>query len=142
MVQQTPHSILNEAMSDSNKILLIAIILLIGCTPRKEKKQNLSVQKVDSVLTNWKHDTLGCLGLRYADRELLNQIVKQLELTGESSSVLISHLGEPNYIDYQEDNWKALIYFMECPTDGSASMRNMYCHFNSDTLYNCAHPVY
>ncbi|MDW3191989.1 MAG: hypothetical protein R8G66_06480 [Cytophagales bacterium] len=142
MAQQTPHFILKEAMSDPNKILLIAILFLIGCTPSKEKTQSLSVEKMDSVLINWKLDTLGCLGLRYADQESLKQVVKQLELRGESSSVLISYLGEPNYIDYQEDSWKALIYFMECPPDGSTSMSNMYCHFNSDTLYNCSNPVF
>jgi hypothetical protein len=119
--------------------LLLLTFLLFNCTQNDKTKNKdngdnvtvLTSLEIQDILTNWKKDSLGCLGLR-RNPEKLNLLTKQMGLIGKDSLTIIGLFGQPNE-KYGQGNERHFVYFTEC-SDGKTSYSNYYCHFKQDTV--------
>ena len=118
-------------------VLLISFLVL-ACNYEKSKSGSaskaevLNQQQIDSLLHNWKIDSLGCARLR--DDQKIGVIIDQLDVLGSDSSELVRYLGVPNVVYYREGTGKTFLYFLACGRKGQTSYYNFYCHFDADTL--------
>lgn len=107
-------------------LLLSSLIYLISCsgTPNSGQKGNHAiVDKVhhigfnDSLLTQWRQDSIGCL--KYRTYEIVKQLNTIYQLEKKTSSDLVELLGEPNRIIRTEAKGKVYRYFYNtCCKDG------------------------
>jgi hypothetical protein len=121
-------------------LFLLCVLGLFSCSQSDQNKHELNTDKkevtlteleVSDILTNWKKDSLGCLGLR-RNPEKMNLLTRQLGLIGKDSVTILKILGEPNG-KYGQGTNRHFLYFAECG-DGKTSYANYYCHFSRDTV--------
>jgi hypothetical protein len=119
-------------------IFLVLLVVTIGCTQKTEKKVEITLTQtqVDSLLTNWKKDSIGCLRLRDPERMLI--YAKQL--VGKDSFEIVRQLGQPN-ARFSGGGRRHFQYFLECG-DTAISYYNFNFHFSQDTLDWFNNPVH
>lgn len=120
-------------------IFLLFLILTIGCRGQKGERVHeivLNKSQVDSLLANWKTDSVGCLGLR--DPEKMKIYAKGL--IGKDSFELVRQLGPPN-AKYDGGGRRHFQYFLMCGNDGP-SYYNFNFHFSQDTVEWFSNPVH
>jgi|JI10StandDraft_1071094.scaffolds.fasta_scaffold01082_22 hypothetical protein len=107
----------------------VLLFLLVGCTTKPIKiESKLSYDSIQEISTAWKHDSTGCQRIRDANR--IKQLIYQLDLIGQDSTILIKHLGAPNKIN-SVTNKKVFLYYLGC---NDSSSYNFYCNFEGKTL--------
>ena len=112
--------------------------MAFGCTHKADKKAEIVLTKnqIDSLLTNWKKDSVGCLRLRDPERML----IYAKELVGKDSFEIVRRLGPPN-ARYNGGGRRHFQYFLECG-DTAISYYNFNFHFSKDTLEWFSNPVH
>jgi hypothetical protein len=74
---------------------------------------------------------LGCLRLR--DPKKIRQLIDQLGLAGEDSTIVIEYLGLPDGRNHLKDSAVVFYYYMACGVKQGSSY-NFYCNFEHGKL--------
>ncbi len=133
---------MNAHMNFSKQKTLLGLLFFIACnfiSCSNRDKSNaglinpkpLTQVEISTIISNWKKDSLGCLGLR-REPERMHLLIQQLGLVGKDSATVIRILGKPNS-KYGKASDRHFLYFAECGV-GKKSYANYYCHFGMDTV--------
>jgi hypothetical protein len=93
------------------KIATIALVLLIFLNCRNGTKTPVISKEnnQDTLLMQWKNDSLGCIGLRTAEKARL--LFKQYNLQKKNREAIIEVLGKPNKISDNGSQLSLVYYF-------------------------------
>lgn len=128
--------------------LIVLSLLLFSCGEKKNVEKNTQlVQKVpkesvSEVLSIWNEDSTGCFGLRIKEKDRIKTIIDQFGLIGSIPDSVTKYLGNPNYVNDQNNSREVFIYFMECPKEKQGSLSNLYLHFVNNQLDYFSTPVF
>src|SRR5688572_3221489 len=120
----------------SKQLIILVAISVFGCKTNNTSDAHTRSVSRDSLLSFskiWKHDSLGCLNLRDAERDKI--LLEKMKLIGRDYSLLIQYLGPPNFIERMRDK-TIYYYYLECGVSGKTSYDNFYCYFRNDSLFS------
>lgn len=115
------HNVMKKINDNMMKSISIVGVFLIFpfCNNNKIRMNKLtnSTEINDSLVQQWRNDSLGCKGLR--NLNLFEKIYYKYEMDAMSKSEIIKLIGEPNFV-YSNPGVEALNYYMTSYCKGSS----------------------
>ena len=115
--------------------IFILLFFLLGCNILSFQERREKKIREEKILEDWRRNPFGCFGFRSGEK--INYIQYHMELKNKSKAFVLKKLGEPNFIEKDEDI-ETFRYYCDvaCDSKGNIIDSMDYCLLDIDFSSN------